>query len=157
MDVVREAGGALAGAPLRAGIAPAAWQIERERVRAFERDWYGAALARIGARPECRAVHAALRARGVRQVVLSDYDSDYKLRALGFEGGFDAIFSGESMGWLKPSEQLYRRVAHALGVRPERWLHIGDRVDRDERPARTVGCQTLLVGRDRLRERILGT
>ncbi len=148
MDGVRRAGGSIAA--VYGGADAATVRAQRERVRELEQRWYGDAIARIGPRREVGPLHAALRARGVRQVVLSDYDSDYKLAALGLGGAFDAVYSGEALGWLKPAEELYRQVARELGVAPERWLHIGDRVDRDQRPARAVGCQTLILGRDRL-------
>jgi HAD superfamily hydrolase (TIGR01549 family) len=147
MELVRAAGGDVAAACARAG--EARWREQREHVRALERSWYGQAIARVGLRREVGPLHAALRARGVRQIVLSDYDSDYKLAALGLSDAFEAIYSGESLGWLKPSTELYRGLAERLGVAPERWLHIGDRVDRDQEPARALGCQTLLIGRDR--------
>lgn len=146
MDEVRRRGGDLAA--LYAGPDGAATRRDRERARVLETRWYGDALAEIGIRPEVVGLYDALRARGIRQVALSDYDSGYKLAALKLTDRFSAVFSGESIGWLKPSAQLYRQVAHELGVAPSRWLHIGDRVDRDQRPAREIGCQTLILGRE---------
>ncbi len=145
MDAVRRGGGNLTAAYANGDSARI--RAERERVRGLEQRWYGDAIAKVGLRREVTPLYETLRARGLRQVVLSDYDSAYKLEALGLSGAFDAVFSGEGVGWLKPSEELYRHVARALNVAPERWLHIGDRVDRDERPARAIGCQTLILGR----------
>jgi FMN phosphatase YigB (HAD superfamily) len=140
MERVRAAGGDLRTAGDAASVG------ERDAIRALERRWYGDAIRRVGVRAGVRPLYRALAARGVRQVVLSDYDAEYKLAALGLAGAFAAVYSGESLGWLKPSTELYRRVTAAEGVAPQAWLHIGDRVDRDVVPARAIGCQAMILG-----------
>ncbi len=133
MALVRGAGGKLTAAP--------------PRDLSLEEKWYGAALARIGLRPGLREVIDTLRARGLRQVVLSDYRSEYKLAALGLKDTFSAVYAGESFGWLKPAPELYRAWLAELKVEPERVLHIGDRLDTDGAAA-GLGCRVAILGRD---------
>ena len=92
MEQVRASGGRLA--PDDACI---------EQRLAIERRWIAPAIAALGAR---RGVIAALQACGSRfekQVVLSDFESGHKLDSLGLADHFDAIYSGERLGSLKPS------------------------------------------------------
>lgn len=117
------------------------------RDRAVEAAWYGPAIARAGLMPGVRELVACFRARGLVQVVLSDYECDYKLRALGLEGAFARTYAAETLGLVKPARELWLAVARDLGVPPERVLHIGDRADTDGGAAE-AGCRVVVLGRD---------
>jgi FMN phosphatase YigB (HAD superfamily) len=137
MEAARHAGGQL--------VLDGAAQQEREVVRALERRWYAGLIGRIGARPAALELIAAFAARGLRQVVVSDYDAADKLDALGLGARFPSVFSGERLGWLKPAPALFARVHAELGVSPARWLHIGDRADTDGASAAAIGCRCLIL------------
>ncbi|HUH02694.1 MAG TPA: HAD family hydrolase, partial [Kofleriaceae bacterium] len=118
MNLVRARGGALLP-----GDVPA----DRGELIALEERWYGRAIARVGLRAGVTDLIADLRARGLRQIVVSDYRAEYKLRLLGLEGAFDRVYAGEDLGFLKPAPQLLAAVARDLGVAPAHILHLGDR------------------------------
>lgn len=114
----------------------------------LERRWYGPAIKGAGPRDGVERVLSLLAARSIPQVVISDYESDYKLAALGLEDYFASIYVGERLGFVKPSPVLFQRAAVAYNIQPTDLLHIGDRVDRDGKAAQTAGCQCLILGRD---------
>lgn len=90
---------------------------------------------------------AALRQRGIRLAVFSDYGCvEQKLEALGLQkGAFDALFSAPDMGGLKPCTVLFEKVLSELGVQPSEALMIGDREDTDGEGARAVGMRFINV------------
>ena len=91
---------------------------------------------------------ALLAARGLVQVVFSDYVSENKLRALGLLGHFAACYAGELAGAPKPSPAVFGLIAQDFGVSPEQMIHVGDRVDTDAAAGAAFGCRTLILARD---------
>jgi HAD superfamily hydrolase (TIGR01549 family) len=120
----------------------------RKTLFSLERRWYGPAIREAGARDKVEQVLSFLAAKSIPQVVISDYESDYKLAALRLEDYFASIYAGARLGFVKPSSLLFQRAAADYHIRPRDLLHIGDRVDRDERAAQAAGCQCLILGRD---------
>ena len=82
--------------------------------------------------PEVRAVLEALRSRGVRACVLSNFD--FRLRRVLEEHGlapeFAHIFISSEVGWEKPSPRIYRAALEAAGVPPAQALMVGDEIGR---------------------------
>lgn len=118
-----------------------------ERV-ALEQAWLSPEIAALGARPGVAAALRAFRARFESQVVLSDFEPEHKLASLGLLDCFDAIYSGERLGYLKPSPEPFRRVLRDLDLQPESLLHIGDRPETDGAGAAAAGCRVLVLGQD---------
>ena len=87
------------------------------------------------------------RNRGIKLVVLSDYDhAEDKLQALGLSPTlFDWGVSAPALGGLKPAPQLLHQVAQQMGVPVEKCLVIGDREDTDGAMARATGAQFQLI------------
>jgi HAD superfamily hydrolase (TIGR01549 family) len=87
------------------------------------------------------------RSRGIKLVVLSDYDhAEDKLQALGLSPKlFDWVVSAPALGGLKPAPQLLHQVAQQMGVAVEKCLVIGDREDTDGAMARATGAQFQLI------------
>lgn len=139
MEEVRRQGGDLSR--LRLG-----WP--RQAMAAVEAGWLAPAIARAGPRAGVKELHAALSARGLPQVVVSDHPAGEKLRALGLAGVFALAVEGEALGWIKPSPRPFLRAAELLGVEPGALLHLGDREDSDGVGARAAGCQVVVLGRD---------
>ncbi len=118
-----------------------------ERV-ALEQAWLSPEIAALGARPGVASTLRAFRARFEAQVALSDFEPTHKLASLGLLGCFDAIYSGERLGYLKPSPEPFRRILRDLGLQPESLLHIGNRPETDGAGAAAAGCRVLLLGQD---------
>jgi len=140
IDDARLAGGSLAEFFLS--------QNCREVLLEVEKRWYGPALQKTGPRAGVVNVISFLAARDIPQVVLSDYESPYKLDCLGLAGRFASIYVGERLGFVKPGPEAFQRAADDFKVSTSSLLHIGDRADRDEAGARAAGCQSLILGRD---------
>jgi len=138
MDVVRRRGGVL-----EPGELPA----DRDVLLRLEEHWYSPALSEVGPWDGVVELLDLFAARGLRQVVASDYEAAHKLEALGLAGRFEALFSGEALGHLKPSPEIFRHMSAELGVPPGRILHLGDRPETDGIAASKAGCRVLIFDR----------
>jgi phosphoglycolate phosphatase/putative hydrolase of the HAD superfamily len=87
---------------------------------------------------------AALRRRGIRVGVFSDYPTDGKLKALDIDVEIACDAGQPEIGRLKPHPAGFLYVAQRLSASPSRCLIIGDRDDRDGEAARRGGFQLLL-------------
>ena len=72
-----------------------------------ERRWYGPAIQKSGTRAGVTSLLSFLAARNVPQVVISDYEAEYKLESLGLDGRFASIYVGENVGFVKPSPKVF--------------------------------------------------
>src|SRR5688500_17737942 len=140
IDVARAAGGAL---DKNLGT-----QNDSELRHVIERRWYAPAIQKTGARTGLAEVLSLINTKNIPQVVISDYEADYKLEALGIAGHFASIYVGERLKCVKPNPKVFQRVTVDFGILPASLLHIGDRIDRDEAAALAAGCQCLILGRD---------
>jgi HAD superfamily hydrolase (TIGR01549 family) len=122
--------------------------FRRERLLEVERRWYGPAIEKAGKRAGVDNLISFLAARGIPQVVISDYEAEYKLESLGLAGRFASIYVGEQLGFVKPSPKIFRLVATEFNIPAGALLHFGDRIDRDGAGALAAGCQCLTLGRD---------
>ncbi len=123
-------------------------QDHRKLLLEMEHHWYGRAIQRIGPRPGVVDLLAFLAAQGLTQVILSDYESNYKLASLGLQDRFQSVYAGESLGFIKPSPRGLQRIADDFEISPAHLLHIGDRAETDGVAARAAGCPSLILGRD---------
>jgi putative hydrolase of the HAD superfamily len=101
--------------------------------------------------PDAPPALAALRAAGLRLVVVSNWDVSLHdaLAATGLERQVDAAISSAQAGASKPDSALFRRaLALAGGVAPSAAVHVGDRPDLDVAGARAAGIRPILVARD---------
>ena len=80
MNRVRRQGGSLG---------PSGRLEDRKWLATLERDWYGAAIGRSGPRRGVERAIEEIDALGLRQVVVSDHESDFKLERLGLGHHFD--------------------------------------------------------------------
>ena len=55
--------------------------------------------------------------------------------------------SRRTSGFEKPSRGFFEKVAEAAGARPDDVLYVGDRLDNDVLPAKSVGMQAALIRR----------
>jgi FMN phosphatase YigB (HAD superfamily) len=92
----------------------------------------------------------ALSNTGKRVVVVADGPTQRERRLLaqsyGSAGAVVELVCSEALGVNKLSESFYLKALRRLSATPGRTVVIGDRLDKDIRPAAAVGCKTLLVG-----------
>jgi putative hydrolase of the HAD superfamily len=114
----------------------------------------GAAAWRVF--PEVPAALAALRGRGLRLAVVSNFDARLTglLGALGLRERVDETVHSSRVGVAKPDTGIFRVALARLGVAPGEALHVGDGVDADVEGARAAGLGAVLVDRRRRRPRV---
>ena len=101
--------------------------------------------------PESAEVLDALRARGCRTAVISNFDSRLMniLRALELDHHFDAVIYSSASDAAKPQGAIFALALSRLDVRPEEALHAGDSLHNDVEGARAAGLRGVLVDRTR--------
>ena len=99
--------------------------------------------------PEVPGVLAALRERGLRVAVVSNFDSRLPplLDALGLAPFFDAVVCSGAAGAAKPDGAIFVHTLAALGIEAHEALHVGDSRVNDYDGARAAGIEALLVDR----------
>ncbi len=104
---------------------------------------------RFEAYPEVLAVLRALRARGVRVAVVSDWDCTLAehLSRLGLGECVDAVVVSAVVGVAKPDRRLFTAALTSLGVTPGAALACGDDPARDLAGARAAGIRAVLIDR----------
>jgi len=124
------------------------------RATAFETcfDAIFAHYARAGAWrvfPDAPAALVALRARGLRTAIVSNFDG--RLRGLVDDLGLaplvDVTLWSTRVGHAKPAPEIFVAAANALGVAPGVALHAGDGPVADVEGARRAGMTAVLVDR----------
>lgn len=121
-----------------------------EVVRAIVSDWIDHRPVRHlkSARyPGVVQLFAAIRARGKKLGVLSDYPAAAKLAAMDLDADYVAYAGDPAIDILKPHPKGLLNLIEAAGVRPEETLLIGDRASRDGMAARRAGAHSLLLSR----------
>lgn len=99
--------------------------------------------------PEVPETLAALRERGYRLAVVSNWDRRLPdlLDRLGLAGHFEAIVVSAAVGREKPDPAIFHAALGALGVEPAAAVHVGDHRREDVEGALAVGMQALHLDR----------
>jgi putative hydrolase of the HAD superfamily len=99
--------------------------------------------------PEVPAVLEGLRSRGCKLAVVSNFDSRLPaiLQGLGIHGHMDAVIYSSRAGSAKPAPAIFRQALGALGVAPQRAIHVGDSLRADVDGAIAAGLTGLLIRR----------
>jgi putative hydrolase of the HAD superfamily len=147
------AGGALSGGfyDTQAGLMAAYLKEKPDAIREkldrlVYRGWEEA-FTHIRPFPRVTETLAAFKEAGLRLGVLSDFPPERKLEFLGLSGFFDAAFSTESAGALKPDPTPFRKLAKDLGLEPEEMLYVGNSPHYDIAGAHNAGMMTALIRR----------
>jgi putative hydrolase of the HAD superfamily len=92
----------------------------------------------------------ALRAAGVRLVVVSNWDVSLheRLAETGLAGLVDAAVASATFGAAKPDPAIFARGLELAGAEPGDAWHAGDRLDADVEGALAAGIRPVLVARD---------
>ncbi len=93
---------------------------------------------------------AALRKRGVKLVVVSNWDVSLVdvLGRLGLAPLLDGVLTSAAAGARKPAPAIFEQGLELAGAPPARALHAGDSVAEDVEGARAAGVEPVLVRRD---------
>ena len=110
-------------------------------------------LGRIRPYPHLREALTALRQRGFKLGVMSDYPPRQKLGYLGAQEFFSCIMASEDSGHLKPDKRPFLRLAECLDCAPSRILYVGDNYEYDVCGASAVGMYTAHFTRRRAARR----
>ena len=113
----------------------------------FER-WISGTIREAGAAPGVQELMTELAGRGIEQIVVTDLRCLGKLDALDLPQCIDAVFEGESLGFIKPHPKLFTTVMEARKLNSAAILHIGDREDTDRPAAEVHGIRCLIRGSD---------
>lgn len=99
--------------------------------------------------PEVPAALAALRARGHRLVVVSNWDVSLheQLAATGLAALVDGAVSSAEAGAAKPHPAVFERALALAGAQPAGAVMVGDSPDTDVRGALELGIPAMLVDR----------
>jgi putative hydrolase of the HAD superfamily len=100
--------------------------------------------------PEVLASLALLRARGLRLVVVSNWDVSLAptLEALGIAGLLDAVITSAGVGAAKPAPQVFHAALALLDIPAHEALHVGDDPSLDVAGALAAGVQPVLLCRE---------
>lgn len=96
-----------------------------------------------------RACLEALRERGVRLAVLSNFDQRLRAILVGLDlhPFFSAVTLPADAGAAKPERAIFDACLKRLGLPGFRVLHVGDRAEQDVKAAKAAGMHALDVGR----------
>ncbi len=99
--------------------------------------------------PETLPVLAALRAAGLRLVVVSNWDSTLPslLARLGLAAAVDEVVVSALVGVSKPARGIFDEAVRRAGVAHAEALHVGDSLTDDYHGARDAGLEALLLDR----------
>ncbi len=144
-------GAALADAARLA--APRSWRWRCPRTPAARRTCAGRCwpALRFRAYPEVAEALGALRAAGLRLVVVSNWDVSLHeaLAQTGLAPLLDGAISSAEAGAAKPAPAIFERaLALAGGAPPAAAVHVGDDAEADVAGARAAGIAPVLVLRD---------
>ena len=107
------------------------------------------AALRFEAFPDVEPALRALRRRGVRLVVVSNWDASLPevLERLGLAPLLDAVLASAVVGAAKPARAIFEAGLAAAGVSASQALHVGDTVEDDVRGALAAGIAVALIRR----------
>jgi putative hydrolase of the HAD superfamily len=107
------------------------------------------AAIHFGPYPEVPGALRALRARGLRLVVASNWDCSLGevLREAGIRDLVDGVVTSAEAGAPKPDARVFREALALAGCAPERAVHVGDSPSKDVAGAAAAGIAAILVRR----------
>ena len=104
---------------------------------------------RFEAFPDALPALGEVRARGLRVVVVSNWDSGLPavLEAIGLADAVDAVITSAGVGAAKPDARIFGAALRAAGCGPAEAVHVGDSPEHDVAGAEAVGIRALLIAR----------
>jgi putative hydrolase of the HAD superfamily len=119
----------------------------------FDRDVVFDALMeslRFHAFPDSAPTLRELRARGIRAVVVSNWDWSLheRLHETGLAELVDGAIASAEIGSAKPDGRIFEAALRIAGTRPDETWHVGDTPEADVDGARAAGIHPVLIARD---------
>lgn len=107
------------------------------------------AAVRMGPYPDAEPTLTGLRERGLRLVVVSNWDCSLSgvLERVGLAHLFEGVVSSAEAGARKPDPAIFGPALELAGVEPSEALHVGDTPEEDMAGARAAGIRSLLIDR----------
>ena len=99
--------------------------------------------------PDVPPALTALRERGIRLVVVSNWDWSLAgwLERTGLAPLFDGVVSSAVAGHAKPAPEIFRLALDLVGTGPAEAVHVGDSPSSDIAGARAAGLRPVLIVR----------
>jgi putative hydrolase of the HAD superfamily len=99
--------------------------------------------------PDAAPVLRELRARGLRLVVVSNWDCSLEsvLERIGVLGLVDAVVASAVVGIAKPDRRIFDAALREAGCEPGAALHVGDSPANDVAGATAAGIRAVLLDR----------
>jgi len=89
----------------------------------------------------------AMRKKGYKLGLLSDFPPKTKLEYLGIKDGWDAVLCSEHCGALKPHPRSFIELAKLMGLPPEKIIYVGNSLSYDVAGAKKAGMKTAWIKR----------
>lgn len=107
------------------------------------------ASLRFSAQPDSHEALRALRARGLRLVVASNWDCSLPsvLEHAGLRSLLDGVVASATVGAAKPAPAVFEAALAMAGATPDEALHVGDSPLEDVEGARAAGLGVVLIDR----------
>ena len=108
------------------------------------------AAIRFSAYPDAVPALSSLRDRGLRLIVVSNWDCSLPrvLERCGLGEWLDGTVTSAETGSRKPDPEIFSRALELAGCEASEVLHVGDTVEEDVAGARAAGIRPLLIDRD---------
>jgi putative hydrolase of the HAD superfamily len=108
------------------------------------------ASLRFAAYPDAAPALAHLRARGIRLVVVSNWDVSLheRLQETGLAALVDGALASAEVGAAKPDGEIFARALALAGARASEAWHVGDSPEADVDGARAAGLRPVLLARE---------
>jgi putative hydrolase of the HAD superfamily len=105
---------------------------------------------RFHAYPDSAPTLRALRERGIRTVVVSNWDFSLheRLHETGLAALVDGAIASAEIGSAKPDGAIFAAALELAGTRPDQTWHVGDTPEADVAGARAAGIHAVLIDRD---------
>jgi putative hydrolase of the HAD superfamily len=107
------------------------------------------AAIRFRAYPDAPPALEELAARGLRLVVVSNWDCSLQevLARVGLAEHLDGVVSSAEAGARKPAPEIFARALELAGVGPPEAVHVGDTPEEDRAGALAAGIRPLIIDR----------
>ena len=80
--------------------------------------------------------------------IMSNVDDDlFATTAPKLEVPFDHVVTAQQARAYKPSLRFFKLAQERIGVKPDKWLHVGQSIHHDVIPAKSLGIATVWVNR----------